>query len=134
MGNSKNQTPEIKEASSTKHQSSPCECGWDEGSEPLVLQEDTTPGKTERYPFDLEERTAVFGENGVRFSRKIPRGPSNNRLIDQRVGAITNVAANIRKANDRLSKKNFRFTVKRCVKEAKQARLFHRFLATTFRK
>jgi four helix bundle protein len=134
MGNSKNQTPKIKEASNTKHQSAPCVYGWDEESEPLVLQEDTAPGKAARHPFDLEERTAVFGENVVRFSRKIPRGPSNNRLIDQLVGASKSVAANFCEANDYFSKKDFRFTVKRCVKEAKEARLFHRILATRYRK
>ena len=35
----------------------------------------------------MEERTALFGEEVVRFAKRIPRGPGNNRLIDQFVGA-----------------------------------------------
>ena len=31
--------------------------------------------------FDLEERTAKFGEAVIEFSKKIPRGPGNDRLI-----------------------------------------------------
>jgi hypothetical protein len=34
--------------------------------------------KSSGHPFDLEERTAKFGEAIVRFSRKIPRDPTNN--------------------------------------------------------
>jgi len=43
--------------------------------------------------YDLEERTAGFGETIIRFAKKIPRSPVNNRLIDQLVGAGTSVGA-----------------------------------------
>ena len=33
--------------------------------------------------YDLLERTAVFGEAVVRFAKKIPRSPANDRLIGQ---------------------------------------------------
>jgi hypothetical protein len=47
-----------------------------------------------KHPFDPEERTARFGEAIVRFSKKIPRDPTNNRLIDQLVGCGTSTGAN----------------------------------------
>ncbi len=31
--------------------------------------------------FDLEERTAKFGENIIKFCKKIPRGPITDPLI-----------------------------------------------------
>src|SRR5437899_10350660 len=49
-----------------------------------VLSEETTPKGAARHPFDLEERTAKFGEAIIRFCKKIPRGPGNDRIIDQR--------------------------------------------------
>ena len=86
---------------------------------------------TERHPFDLEERTAVFGERMVRFSKRIPRGPTNDRLIDQLPGAGTSAGANYCEANDCVSKKDFRFIIKRCIKETKEARFFLRMIAAS---
>jgi len=59
-----------------------------------------------KHPFDLEERTATFGEAIVRFSKKIPRDPTNNRLIDQLVGCGTSIGANYCEANEGVSKKD----------------------------
>src|SRR5579859_3890554 len=73
----------------------------------------------ERHPFDLEERTAQFGEAIIRFCKKIPRGPENNRLISQLVGSGTSVGANYCEASEGVSKKDFKNTIGRCVKEAK---------------
>ena len=82
-----------------------------------------------KHPFDLEERTARFGEAIVRFSKKIPRGPTNNRLIDQLVGCGTSVGANYCEADERVSKKDFRNVIGRCVKEAKETKHFLRMIA-----
>ena len=82
-----------------------------------------------RHPFDLEERTAVFGEAIVRFAKSIPRSRTNNRLIDQLVGCGTSVGANYCEANERVSKKDFRNTIGRCVKEAKETKYFLRLIA-----
>ena len=89
--------------------------------------------ESEKIPhaFDLEERTAVFGEAIVRFSRKIPRDPTNNRLIDQLVGCATSVGANYCEANEGVSKKDFRNTIGRCVKEAKETKHFLRMVAAS---
>lgn len=80
-------------------------------------------------PYDLEERTALFGEGIVRFTKRIPRGPGNNRLIDQLVGAGTSLGANYAEASETVSPKDFKYTVSRCVKEAKETRFFLRMIA-----
>ena len=82
------------------------------------------------HAFDLEERTALFGETIIRFCKKIPRGPGNDRLIDQLVGCGTSVGANYCEANEAVSKKDFRFTIGRCIKEAKETKFFLRMTAT----
>jgi four helix bundle protein len=133
MKNTKHQTPNTKESANSKPQTSRVnylEHGADVGG-PVTLRDEPPKQNSSQHPFDMEERTAVFGENVVRFSRKVPRDPSNNRLIDQVVGAGTSVAANFCEANDCFSKKDFRYTVKRCMKEAKETRLFLRMIATS---
>ena len=134
MRNTKHQKPNTKETPTSKLQRDQVTCGTDaaeRSSESQVLRDEPPDQNSHRHPFDLEERTAVFGENIVRFSRQIPRDPSNNRLIDQVVGAGTSVAANFCEANDCFSKKDFRYTVKRCLKEAKETRLFLRLIAAS---
>ncbi len=80
-------------------------------------------------PYDLEDRTGLFGEEIVRFAKKIPRGPVNDRLIDQLVGAGTSVGANYAEASETVSRKDFKYAVSRCVKEAKETRFFLRMIA-----
>jgi four helix bundle protein len=84
----------------------------------------------EQHPFDLEERTAQFGEAIIRFAKKIPRRPGNDRLIDQVVGCGTSVGANYCEANEGVSKKDFRFTIARCKKEAKETKYFLPMIAS----
>jgi four helix bundle protein len=80
-------------------------------------------------PFELEERTAQFGTAIVRFAKKIPREPANDRLIGQLIGCGTSVGANYCEADERVSKKDFRNTIGRCVKEAKETKYFLRMIA-----
>lgn len=96
-----------------------------------VLREEAPEPNLERHPFDLEERTAQFGEAIVRYSKKVPRDPSNNRLIDQLVGCGTSVGANYVEASECVSKKDFRFSISRCVKEAKETKFFLRMVAAS---
>jgi len=84
-------------------------------------------GASERV-FDLEERTALFGEAIIRFARKIPFDPVNNRLIDQLVGAGTSVGANYCEANDGVSRKDFIHKIGICRKEARETRFFLRMV------
>jgi len=99
----------------------------EEPEETLVLKDEMQP----KHPFDLLERTAVFGEQIIRFSKRIPPGPPNNRLIDQVVGAATSIGANYCEAEERVSKKDFKNTVSRCVKEAKETMFFLRMIVAS---
>jgi four helix bundle protein len=95
----------------------------------LVVNETADGASMSRQPFDLEERTARFGEAIVRFSKKIPRDPTNDRLIDQLVGCGTSVGGNYCEANEGVSKKDFRHMISRCVKESKETKFFLRMIA-----
>ena len=96
----------------------------------FLVSEDS-PGNSARHPFDLEERTARFGEAIIHFLKKVPRGPNNDRLIGQLVGCGTSIGANYCEANEGVSKKDFRNTIGRCVKEAKETKFFLRMMAAT---
>jgi four helix bundle protein len=100
------------------------------GSCDLELKEDSQ-APTERHPWDLEERTAIFGESIVRLSKKVPHNPTNNRLIDQLVGAGTSVGANYCEANEAVSAKDFRHNISRCMKEAKETKFFLRMVVAS---
>ena len=84
-----------------------------------------------RPVYDLEERTAKFGEAIVLFARKIPQNPVNNRLIGQLIGAGTSVGANYCEADDGVSKKDFRNKIGTCRKEARETKFFLRMVATS---
>jgi four helix bundle protein len=86
---------------------------------------------SQRHAFDLEERTAKFGEAIIHFIKKVPRNAENNRLIGQLVGCSTSVGANYCEANEGVSKKDFKNTIGRCVKEAKETKFFLRMIAAS---
>ncbi len=82
----------------------------------------------ETKPFDLEERTALFGESIIEFARKIPKDPVTQRLISQVVGAGTGVGANYCEADDSVSKKEFKQKIGYCKKEARETKFFLRMI------
>ena len=96
----------------------------------LMLREDE-PSADQRPPWNLEERVTIFGEKIVRFSKKIPRNPTNDRLISQLVGAGTSTGANYCEANEAVSVKDFKCTVGRCLKEAKETKFFLRMVVAS---
>ncbi len=95
-------------------------------SDTLVLREGATPG---RPVYDLEERTARFGEAVIRFAKKVPRHPVNDRLVNQLVGAATSVGANYAEADDGVSRNDFRHRIGICRKEARESKHFLRMVA-----
>src|ERR1700761_7345411 len=97
----------------------------------FALSDAPVENSSQRHAFDLEERTAQFGEAIIRFCKKIPHAPENNRLIDQLSGCATSIGANYCEANEGVSKKDFRFTIARCVKEAKETKFFLRMVAAS---
>jgi four helix bundle protein len=80
-------------------------------------------------PYDLGERTALFGEAIVSFARKIPGSPVNLPLISQWVRSGTSIGANYCEADDAESKKDFRHKIGICRKESKETRHWLRMIA-----
>src|SRR5476651_2432660 len=131
----KHQIPTSKLQRSSKHQA-PIEADGSFkypkiSSEAFLLHDAPVENSSQRHTFDLEERTALFGEEIIRFCKRIPRAPENNRLIDQLVGCATSVGANYCEANEGVSKKDFKNTIGRCVKEAKETKFFLRMIAAS---
>jgi len=102
---------------------------WAEECAPssIVREEPESPRSS---AFDLEERTALFGEAVISFARRLPHNPVNNRLIDQLVGAATSVGANYCEADDAVSKKEFILNINRCRKESRETKFFLRMVPT----
>ena len=79
--------------------------------------------------FDLEERTAVYGEAIVRFARRIPVDPITTPLISQLVRSGTSIEANYCEADDAESKKDFRHKISICRKESRETKYWLRMVA-----
>ena len=78
------------------------------------------------FVYDLEERTARFGEAVIDFTKKIPRDPVTERIITQLIGAGTSVGANYTEADDSVSKREFLKCIATCKKEARETKFFLR--------
>ena len=84
-------------------------------------------GKAQK--FDLEERTARFGEAVIAFAKKIPRNPVTLPLISQLVRSGTSVGSNYCEADDAVSKKDFRNKIGTYKKEARETKYWFRMIA-----
>ncbi len=83
----------------------------------------------DRPAFDLEERTALFGETVVAVAKKVPVNQVTKSLIDQLVRSGTSVGANYCEADDASSKKEFRQKIGYCRKEARETKHWLRMIA-----
>jgi four helix bundle protein len=90
----------------------------------LVVREEASD--TNKRVYDLEQRTARFGEMIIDFAKTIPQNPVTIRIISQLVGAGTSVGANYVEADDAVSKKEFLKSIGTCRKEAREAKHFLR--------
>lgn len=99
---------------------------WNDDGERCVVRED--PVSVAQPVYDLEERTARFGEAVIAFAKIIPRTPVTQRLIEQLVGCGTSVSANYCEADDAVSKKEFRLRCGTCKKEARETKYFLRMI------
>lgn len=79
--------------------------------------------------FDLEERTADFGESVIRFCGSIKQDIITRNLIGQIVRSSTSVGANYMEANGASSKKDFRNKIYICKKEAQESQHWLRMLS-----
>lgn len=76
--------------------------------------------------YDLEEGTAKFGEDVIKYCKKIPRSPINDPLITQLIKAGTSVGVNYSEADDAESKNDFRYKIGIVKKESREAKHFIR--------
>jgi len=79
--------------------------------------------------YDLEERTAKFGEDVIEFVKTLERNEVNRPLISQIVRSATGIGANYMEADGAESKKDFQHKIGLCKKEAKETRHWLRMIA-----
>jgi four helix bundle protein len=79
--------------------------------------------------YDLEERTARFGETVIAFAKRLPRNAVTLPLIGQLVRSGTSVGANYCEADSAVSNKDFRHTISISRKEARETMYWFRMIA-----
>jgi len=72
--------------------------------------------------YDLEERTAKFGEGIISFCRSIKSDKLADPILDQLIRAGTSIGANYMEANGASSKKDFQNKIFICKKEAQETK------------
>ena len=88
-----------------------------------------TNEQKEPKKFDLEERTAKFGEDVIRFCRELPKDEITKPIINQLVKCGTSVGANYCEADDAESRKDFKHKIGICKKESRESKHFLRMSA-----
>jgi four helix bundle protein len=83
----------------------------------------------DKKKYDLEERTAQFGEAIIQLAKTFPQDPINSPLISQIVRAATSIGANYMEADGAESKKDFQHKISICKKEAKETKHWLRMMA-----
>ena len=83
----------------------------------------------DKKKYDLEERTARFGEAVIELVKTFPKDPINNPLITQIVRAGTSIGANYMEADGAQSKRDFRHKISICKKESKETKHWLRMIA-----
>lgn len=79
--------------------------------------------------YDLEERTAMFGEAIIDFVKSLERDEVNRHLIGQIVRSATSIGANYMEADGAESKKDFQHKIAICKKEAKETKHWLRMIS-----
>ena len=79
--------------------------------------------------YDLEERTAVFGENVIDFIKTITKNEITRPLINQIVRSATSIGANYMEANQASSRKDFKNKIAICRKESNETKHWLRMIS-----
>jgi four helix bundle protein len=79
--------------------------------------------------YDLEERTAKFGESIIKFVNGLGKNDVNRILASQMVRSATSIGANYMEANGASSKKDFKNKISICRKEARETKYWLRMIA-----
>ncbi len=82
-----------------------------------------------KQKFDLEERTAKFGERIIQFAHKVPKNAVTIPIITQLVKAGTSIGANYCEADDAESRKDFQHKIGIAKKEARESKYWLRMVA-----
>lgn len=82
--------------------------------------------------YDLEERTAKFGESVIDFCRSTRQDNVSRPIINQLIRSATSIGANYMEANGASSKKDFRNKMSITRKEAQETKHWLRMLARCF--
>jgi four helix bundle protein len=97
------------------------------------MTNDESPGGAvvgeQRKTFDLEERTAKFGEEVIRFCRGLKLDAVMEPLVRQIIKSSTSVGANYCEADDAVSRKEFRQKIGTCKKESRETNHWLRMIA-----
>ena len=83
----------------------------------------------DKNKYDLEERTAKFGEDIIKFCNDLPKNEITRPIINQLVKCGTSVGANYCEADDAESKADFKHKIGICKKESREAKHFLRMSA-----
>jgi four helix bundle protein len=80
--------------------------------------------------YDLEDRTAIYGESVIKFVKKIKLNIFNRPIISQVIRSATSIGANYYEADGAESKKDFQYKIGICKKECKETKYWFRMLAS----
>lgn len=78
--------------------------------------------------YDLEERTGLFGEEAIRFAKKIPQTVITRPIIEQFIKSGTSIGANYCEADCAETKKDFEHKIGICKKESKETKHWLRMI------
>ena len=81
--------------------------------------------------YDLEERTARFGEEAIKFCRTIKQDAITKIIISQLIRSATSIGANYMEANGASSKKDFRNKIYICKKETQESEHWLRMISVS---
>jgi four helix bundle protein len=84
---------------------------------------------SKKPPYNLEERTAIFSKEIIKFVKNMESRRINDNLIRQLLKSATSIGANYREANGASSKKDFCNKIHFCKKESKETEYWLEMLA-----
>lgn len=82
--------------------------------------------------YDLEERTAKFGESIITFCKTFKQDNISAPIINQLVRSSTSIGANYMEANGASSRKDFQNKIFICKKESQETKHWLRMLTVCF--
>lgn len=81
--------------------------------------------------YDLEERTALFGESVIKLCRNIKQDNITAPMINQLIRSATSIGANYMEANGASSKRDFANKIFICKKESQETKHWLRMLSSS---